>query len=124
MPIYRMTRNGEFFRSENTPNQCKVKGHMRYEYQLVLVFDPRLRLDKDGFIIDHAELDDCIKKLELSGSCEEMHKHVFSGVRKLMRKKSIPLRGYKAIIKPFPAGQAHMEYLWSHSPRYEKLLLN
>lgn len=115
--FYIMTRNGQFIRSKDTPNQCVKVGKQIYEYEIKLLFHGNIELDKNGFIVKHEEIDEIIQKLNLSGSCEEMHKTLSKAISQFFQFKLI---GYKAIIKP-PLYKnevliASLDYCWVNNP--------
>lgn len=118
MEFFIMNREGFFYPSKMTHNQCKVEGHHAYRYELKCVFSQRTILDKDKFIIDHIHIDNLIASLRLSGSCEEMHQRILSALRNLFTDKGIPVAAIKITIFPeAPKGVAHLTYVWASSPR-------
>lgn len=122
MNCYLMSRRGMFKTPKATSNQCKVKGHKRYHYDVAMVFPSTTKLDENMFIIDHQEIDNCIQRCSLVGSCEEMHLTISRELRKLFREKRIPIVGIKAVIYPdIPVGAANLSYVWTH-PRSKNIL--
>jgi hypothetical protein len=70
-------------------------------------------LDSNGFLIDHADIDNMIHNLLLNGSCEEMHLMIRNGLATLMVDNNVPMVAYKSIIRPVnPEGAAYMKYVW------------
>lgn len=101
MPYYLMTRKGQFQPAINTENQCVKTGRQIYEYEVKLLFNGDINLDMNGFIIKHEEIDEFIKNLSFSGSCEQMHKKLSAELSYFIKtEKQISLLGYKAIITP------------------------
>lgn len=110
--VYLMHRRGKFKPFQHTSNQCKGKYHSEYHYHIMFLCN--VKLDKNGFLLDHQLIDDAIQDIQLSGSCEEMHltlKDCFDEVMKKSKLKRNVL-AYKAIISPtIPNGVAYMEYI-------------
>jgi hypothetical protein len=73
-----------------------------------------VKLDNNGFLLDHQDIDDAIQNHDLSGSCEEMHLQLIKCFEEVMRKAKLKrnLYAYKAIISPtLPNGPAYMEFV-------------
>jgi hypothetical protein len=122
MNCYVMNRRGTFNTKKPTHNQCKVKGHKTYHYEVAMAFSPRVKLDENMFIIDHQDVDNCIQNCVLNGSCEEMHLEISEALRKLFKSREIPVIGMKAVIYPdLPAGAANLSYIWV-SPKHSNVL--
>lgn len=82
-----LNRMGTVTAHHESFNQCKAKGQRDYEYH-VKVICPAKNLDKDKFIIDHAQIDHAIQdvfKNEMS-SCEFMAVEMADHVKKLLDK--------------------------------------
>ena len=96
-----MTRKGKFNAKRPTNNQCKVKGHIGYDYTIkIIVEGNRAALDKDGFIIDHIDIDAFVRQCGLKGSCEDMHLIISTKFPAFMKRRNINLLGYCCRIKP------------------------
>lgn len=122
MNCYIMNRKGSFKTPRATNNQCKVKGHKKYHYDIVVAFSNRIKLDDNKFIIDHQEIDDCIQKCSLIGSCEEMHLTISKQLKILFKSKKIPVMGIRAVIYPnIPVGVANLSYIWT-APKAKNIL--
>lgn len=122
MNCYVMNRRGIFRTPKATPNQCKVKGHRKYHYDIAMVFPSNVKLDENMFILDHQDVDNCIQKCTLVGSCEEMHLVMSRELRNLFKFKKIPIMGIRAVIYPdIPVGAANLSYIWTH-PRSKNIL--
>lgn len=118
-----MNRKGKFTPYLSTTNQCKVEGHKEYTYNIGMVFSTRTKLDKNMFIIDHQEVDNCIQSALLNGSCEEMHIVMMQRLRALFKRKRIPVIAIKAVIYPdVPVGAAHLSYVWTNVAKNVELL--
>jgi hypothetical protein len=119
-----MNRTGEFTPSKHTENQCKVEGHTKYFYHLVLVFDGAVKLNYDAFIVDHQELDSMITDLDLKGSCEEMHQKIAAHLIPMLEDdKELPLLACKCTIRPTKKdGPAWLEYVSLKAPAYAACL--
>lgn len=116
--FYIMNRRGTFTPNLTTTNQCAKPGHPEYQYHIKMVFDGEQPLDNREFLIDHQEVDDFIKKLELVGSCEEMHLMLRSELPAFMEEKSLEFAAYKAVIHPSKiAGVAWLEYVWARTEK-------
>jgi len=99
--IFLMTRKGSFNAKGPTNNQCKVKGHIGYNYIIkIAVEGKRNSLDKDGFIIDHVDIDAFVKNCGLKGSCEDMHLILSRKFPVFLEQRNINLLGYCCQIKP------------------------
>lgn len=112
-----MTRSGSFIPSQSTDNQCVKVGNEQYDYTLKLVFSTNQILDNDDFIIRHEEIDEQIQRTILNGSCEFMHRQLFSSLKAFFNSKDIIVIGYKATILPYgvPEKQliASLNYIWT-----------
>jgi len=111
--IFLMTRKGKFDAKSPTNNQCKVKGHIGYNYTIkIAVEGVRASLDNDGFIIDHVDIDSFVKNCGLKGSCEDMHLIISTKFPAFLKRKNIKLLGYCCQIKPVGEDvMAFMEYV-------------
>ena len=122
MNCYVMNRRGTFNTRRPTNNQCKVKGHKTYRYEVAMAFSPRIKLDENMFIIDHQDVDKCIQKCILNGSCEEMHMEISKALKKLFKSRDIPVIGMKAVIYPDSVlGAANLSHVWI-SPKHKDVL--
>lgn len=109
-----MNRRGEFAPQMSTANQCAKPDHPSYHYHIAMMFDGDQALDKRQFLLDHQEVDDFVHKLELVGSCEEMHIMLKDELPEFMKERSLNFVCYKATIHPFkPAGKAWLEFVWA-----------
>jgi hypothetical protein len=107
--MYILNRKGNFKTTESL-NQCKDVGHNNYFYHLQIVTKG---LDKDGFVIEHQEVQDAIEAAQLYGSCEELSKKIFKIVKRLM--KGQKFYAYRSTIAPkreFGALDSYMEFKW------------
>lgn len=111
--FYVMNRTGKFEPDYYDDNQCKAKGHLEYHYHIKLVFEGACKLNDDGFIIDHQEIDDVIQNLGLQGSCEEMHLDIRKKlIPALTEHFGLPLLACKCVIHPTKTpGAAWLEYV-------------
>lgn len=117
MNCYVMSRTGKFKPKRMTSNQCRGKGHPDYHYKVNVVFSPNAELDKNSFLIDHQEIDDCVQKCKLVGSCETMHIAILEELRSMFGDKDIPVIGIRSTIFPvLEGGSAVLSYTWI-SPR-------
>jgi hypothetical protein len=105
-----MNRVGRFTPAHHTSNQCKAPGYPEYTYMLRMVFPGDMKLDANGFIIDHAQVNDMVVKLAATGSCEDMARVILTALDQFMTAKRIPLVACKCIIRPTdPDAPAWME---------------
>lgn len=123
MKCYIMNRTGTFQVNQPSNNQCKEPNHWRYKYICTVVFSPAAGLDKNGFLIDHVEIDGAIQACTLSGSCEQMHRNILRAVRDVLHKKHCRINAIKIVILPDGAAStAKLTYIWTLSDRYVQLL--
>lgn len=94
-----MTRTGLFRPAEQTSNQCKEPGWPEYSYNLRMVFDGALKLDRNDFIVDHAQIDTMVRGLGLKGSCEDMTTRVLEALDAFMHERGIPMVACRCIIR-------------------------
>ena len=120
MQFYKMNRRGEFKPYKFSANQCKEFGHKMYYYEVQLIFPVETPLDKDGFLIDHFHVDEFIQKIPIWGSCEEMHRTLFTAFQ-FMQPRAV---AYKFTIKPSldPDALAYMDYIHADEPHLFSLL--
>jgi len=106
-----MNRTGTFRPEKFTSNQCKAPKHPDYFYHLKMVFDGKVKLDADRFILDHQDVDDLVQGLVLNGSCEDMQLKIMERLAKMMGLKKIKMVACKCIISPvLPNGAAWLEF--------------
>lgn len=118
MNCYLMERTGIFSRYHNSPNQCKGEGHIQYNYVAKLLFDERIKLDGNGFIIDHIDVDKAIQGTKLEGSCEQMHIEIEQALRGLMDTRKVPMIAMKITIIPTIGGVANLTHVWAKQPKH------
>lgn len=94
-----MTRRGTFRPTHYTSNQCKEPGWPEYSYELRMVFRGEMDLDKDGFIVDHAEINHMIQKMQLTGSCEKFTIAILGSLDKFMSSANIPMVACRCIVR-------------------------
>lgn len=117
-----LNRQGTFYPAKMTTNQCKVLGHSKYYYLLQMVFDGKLKLDENSFIVDHQAIDNLVQELVLKGSCEQMHQKIAKLLVPTLVKKNLPLLACKCTIRPTldTQGPAWLQYVLlkdeSHAP--------
>ena len=68
--VWTIHREGTFKTFKSSDNQCKSKGTSVFVYMWDAVV--KGNLNEEGYVIDHDTINEAIKKLELTGSCEEM----------------------------------------------------
>lgn len=108
---YCITRNGTilFPAHLSSNNQCVIEGHDKYFY-ICKIYTDNKKLDSQGFIVDHNDIDSCITKeliaKEFKGSCELMAETLISLIIDMLKEKrqrfksiEITLRG-KLIDSP------------------------
>lgn len=107
---YCITRNGviQFPSSLKSSNQCVKSGHTEYHY-ICKVYSDNQSLDKNGFLIDHNDINDTCNKLikqKLKGSCELISEGIIGLMVKTLNQKKqrfskieVELRG-KVIDNP------------------------
>lgn len=121
-----MHRRGTFKPVQMTCNQCKVYGTEEYNYSITMIFSPKLRLDKMGFIIDHQAIDDIIQNLGLKGSCEQMQDAICEHLCGEFKKMKIPMWACKisigAVLADGSQLQGWMHKTWAQKPKYLELL--
>lgn len=116
MQFYIMYRNGIILPTLHTPNQCKGPGHPVYYYRIGLVFPNSIKLDENDFIVDHSNIDDLIKSMDLTGSCETMHQVICKGIQQFFEERNIKLVACKCILKASETSNvAYMEYIYLNS---------
>lgn len=120
---YIMNRRGTIKPDTVTDNQCAKPAHPEYHYHVKVMFEGKHPLDKRQFLLDHVEIDQFIQKLELVGSCEEMHKLVEAELPTFLENKGLDLVCYKAVIAPSKnPGEAWLEYVWARKDKDMKCL--
>lgn len=101
---YCITRTGiiNLPKSLSSSNQCAKIGHSKY-YYTCKVFTNNKKLDNQGFIVDHNDLDKAIntelKKNKFKGSCELMSEALISVVMNIMKKKGKDFKSIEITIK-------------------------
>jgi len=100
MEFFVMERVGHFKPHKATSNQCKGVGHHGYNYTCKIVFDPTIRLDSRGFLIDHQDVDDAIRNIKHAGSCEEMHQVIMKTILTTLERKRVDPMAVKVVITP------------------------
>lgn len=94
-----MNRTGLFRPAAHTPNQCKEPGWPEYSYNLRMVFDGSMKLDRNDFIVDHAQVDKLVHELGLKGSCEDMTTRVLTALDAFMSARGINLLACRCTIR-------------------------
>lgn len=94
-----MTRRGSFKPAHSTPNQCKEPGYSEYNYELRMVFDGNVPLDRNNFIVDHGKIDAMVRDLGLIGSCEDMTARILTALDAFMDAAGIPMLACRCIVK-------------------------
>lgn len=117
-----ITRNGIISTNKSTSNQCGSVGVYIYEYELKILFSNKAKLDKNGFLIDHQDIDDAVKKVKI-GSCEEMAERILSEIEKLLNSKEIPFFGLKVKIQPLLRAEKNSAFFQMFRAHNQKLNL-
>lgn len=122
--MFIMHRKGLIQNIVHGQNQCKTTGHDSYHFEIIIACSEDL--DSKGFIIDHVDLATAVIKDSYTGSCEKMHKQIFSTVRSLFDDSDTELYAYKCTLNPtiHSDSLAWMEYLkvLTRSPRIVRQL--
>lgn len=102
MDFFTMTRRGSLHPEKSTPNQCKEEGHKEYFYELVIIFHGGSPLDKNAFIVEHSELDNAVKSVDCTGSCEQMHIRIRERLHAFFAEKKLNwyIQGFRCTIYP------------------------
>jgi hypothetical protein len=96
---YVMTRRGEIGQDVfSTPNQCKIVGHSKYYYTVAMVFAHKHSLSKDGFLIDHLDIDAEITKMRIGGSCEELCNSISKRLMQLFIERDMDIQAFKLVL--------------------------
>jgi hypothetical protein len=94
-----LNRMGDLRINHKTSNQCKEKGWHPYHYQIKL--HAKCFLNSDGFVIDHAYLDQCVQDAaKASGSCEELCLRVEREIVKMLGKHKVRYNSFHFRIQP------------------------
>lgn len=107
-----MTRKGTFRPAQHTTNQCKEPGWPEYAYELRMVFRGDMQLDRDGFIVDHADIHEMVVNLGLAGSCEQFSTRILTALDSFMSNSGIPMLACRCIVRAIdPNAPAWLERL-------------
>lgn len=97
---FTLNRKGTFRTKLNVSNQCKAPGHVKYLYKIKAVCGPKL--DKNGFIIDHIQVDRHVQAAAKHiDSCERLCEHIALSLRLLFRSHGAKLKQLQVRIKPY-----------------------
>jgi hypothetical protein len=115
---HRLIRMGKLYNPHaKDENQCVVMGHGHYQYRLEICTERKL--DKNGWIIDHALLDEHMQDMAAEptmGSCEEFSQRCLEELHDmLVNDYKIPVVGIKLILQSqIPERQdiAYLETEW------------
>lgn len=97
-----MTRKGILnVKGASTTNQCARPGHQVYHYEIKILFDNHVRLDENGMIIDHQQLDNVVQITD-PNSCEVMSNDILSRIQNLLKAHNLEKYciGIKLKIQP------------------------
>jgi hypothetical protein len=101
---YCITRHGiiQFPKELASSNQCVIEGHDKYYYTCKIHTDNK-KLDSQGFIVDHNDIDSTITKelirKQFTGSCELMAEAMIALVIKMLKKKKQRFKSIEIILK-------------------------
>ena len=114
-----MNRVGTFRPAHTTANQCKEPGWPEYSYNLRMVFDGNMKLDKNDFIVDHAQVDAMVRELGLTGSCEDIGTRVLNALDAFMAERKIPMVACRCVIRATdPNAPAWLERVHVSDPKH------
>lgn len=107
---FTLNRTGTFRTKISVSNQCKAPGHKKYSYNIKAICGTRL--DNDGFIIDHARVDQqvqlAVKKIN---SCEKLCVNIAQRLRTLFKLHEADLHQIYVRVQPYGKDiVAYMEY--------------
>lgn len=107
---FTLNRTGTFRTKLSVSNQCKAPGHKKYVYNVKAVCGTKL--DYDGFIIDHVQVD---KQVQLAvkriDSCERICVNIASRLKSIFKTHGANLLNIYMRIQPFGKNiVAFMEY--------------
>lgn len=108
--VFKINRSGVVKTNHTSKNQCKDVGHKKYEYEAKVTVGSKL--DKDGFVIDHADIHKAVEKLFKKGisSCEMMAHQAAMAIVKACKKHGCKVKKVYVKIKPVGADvKAFME---------------
>ena len=111
--LFKLHREGYFKPAFSTKNQCRDVGFKEYKYKITCLF--REDLDKQGFLVDHYNIDDAIQQSHIEGSCEEMHLQISDILIDVL--EDLGAIGFKILIYPRDKKknnsrpEAYMEYI-------------
>ncbi len=95
-----ITRKGVLnVKGKSTSNQCAKEKHEIYEYELKVLFKKSVKLNQNGWIIDHQLLDDAVQKTVVN-SCEIMSKKILDNVESVLSSNNLVCVGIKLKIQP------------------------
>lgn len=118
-----MNRKGTFTMNKSYPNQCKVKGHKDYTYHMKIIFNPRVKLDNQDFLIDHFDVDNCIQECKKTGSCENIHQQISDAILQMFKKRKISVVAIRCDILPDNEQSiAILSYIWTKSKDYTSMI--
>ncbi len=110
---FTLNRMGTFSTKLTVSNQCKAPGHKKYNYTFRAVCG--LRLDNDGFVIDHARVDQQIQLATVrADSCERLCLLIADRLRNVFLFHGAELKEIYIKVSPVLRGKAtpvaFMEY--------------
>ena len=95
-----ITRKGVInLKGESTSNQCAKEGHEVYLYTVKILFEPNIRLDEHGWIMEHSLIDQAVQKVHAQ-SCEIMSEKVLDSIETILKERQIGYVGIKLLIQP------------------------
>lgn len=95
-----ITRKGVInLKGQSTSNQCTKQGHEVYLYTVKILFQENIRLNNDGWIIEHSLIDQAVQKVHAQ-SCEIMSEQILDEVEKILNDKQLGFIGIKLLIEP------------------------
>jgi hypothetical protein len=109
---FTINRNGTFRTKLSVSNQCKAPGHRKYSYAIKATCGPKL--DKNGFIIDHIELDRGVQAATKKiSSCERLCESIADVIKIIISRNGANLLKVYIKVQPFTITKqpiAYMEY--------------
>lgn len=96
---YIINRSGALRTSAVTENQCKDRGHTEYMYEARVRVGGRL--DKNGFVIDHADIHKAVERaFTKMGSCEQLAMASAKQIAKACRRHGCDLKSVYVKVQP------------------------
>ena len=113
-----LNRSGKVSCETTSTNQCREVGWKNFEYNIKI--HTSLKLDKEGFIIDHSIVHESVKQaFANAGSCEELCLSIEHHVMLALILHDVEVRKLYIKVRP-EAGTAYVEYVRKFQIKFGK----